>query len=78
VLLGSELPLILPVDGRSDGMLRVANRRAMAEGLTFRSWDQTAADTLAWVRSAPPSGPLRAGLDPEKEIRVLAALAASS
>ncbi|MGV3614943.1 MAG: NAD-dependent epimerase/dehydratase family protein [Fimbriimonas sp.] len=72
--LWSELPLILPPDGGSDGMSLVDNRRAIAEGLAFRSWEETARDTLAWVREAPPAGPPRHGLDPEKERRVLDAL----
>lgn len=48
--------------------------RAVEAGLTFRPLAVTAADTLEWFRAQPAERQeLRAGLDPEKEARVLAA-----
>lgn len=74
VSLWTELPLILPPDGGSDGMCLVSNQKALAEGLTFRSWEETARDTHAWSQENPPASPPRHGLDREKERTVLAAL----
>lgn len=74
VSLWMELPLVLPVDGSGDGMCQVSNARGIAEGLTFRSWDETARDTRAWSLAEPPQGTPRHGLDREKERAVLGAL----
>ncbi len=75
-----ELPLWIPSGA---GALNDAPvERALAAGLRFRPLEQTVAETLEWARSnaglppppAPPGVPRRlAGLDPEKEERVLAA-----
>jgi 2'-hydroxyisoflavone reductase len=53
---------------------RASNARAAGAGLTFRSLSETTLDTLAWFRSLPAErqGAMQAGLDPEKERRVLA------
>jgi 2'-hydroxyisoflavone reductase len=49
--------------------------RAVEAGLTFRPLAETVQDTLTWWDTLPAErrGDLRAGLDPEKEARVLAA-----
>jgi 2'-hydroxyisoflavone reductase len=74
VSLWMELPLVLPVDGSGDGMCLVSNARGLAEGLAFRSWEETARDTRAWSQAEPPQGTPRHGLDREKERAVLGAL----
>ncbi len=58
------------------GLWQVDNSRALKAGLTCRSGDETAADTLKWWRSLPEARrakPLRAHIPPEKEAEVLAA-----
>lgn len=52
---------------------KTSNARAVEAGLTFRSLSETTLDTLAWFRSLPAErqGAMQAGLDPEKERRVL-------
>src|SRR5690349_20567397 len=58
------------------GMSRTNISRAMAKGLTFRSLADTARDTLTWFKAQKPErqAKLRAGLPPEREKEVLAAL----
>jgi 2'-hydroxyisoflavone reductase len=61
--------------GAGSGVARTKIDRALAKGLTFRSLDETARQTLAWFKSLLPdrqSKP-RAGLTPEREAEVLAA-----
>ncbi|HJS94951.1 MAG TPA: NAD-dependent epimerase/dehydratase family protein [Solirubrobacteraceae bacterium] len=72
-----ELPLWLDLDRQPDfrGFLAVDIGRALDAGLSFRPLEETAADTLAWVRVRPaapsrPGGsplPPPAGLSPERE-----------
>src|SRR5438445_646657 len=58
------------------GMSRTNVSRALAKGLTFRPLGDTARDTLAWFKAQKPErqAKLRAGLTPERETEVLAAL----
>jgi 2'-hydroxyisoflavone reductase len=72
-----ELPLWLP-GAEYAGMTDVSPERALAAGLTTRPLDGTARDTLAWALSgdAPANPP--AGLDPDKEQRILAAWASEA
>jgi 2'-hydroxyisoflavone reductase len=58
------------------GMSRTNISRALAKGLTFRPLGDTAHDTLAWFKAQKPErqAKLRAGLAPEREAEVLAAL----
>lgn len=80
-----ELPLWLELDRQPDfrGFLAADIGRAMNAGLSLRPLEETAADTLAWVRERParparPDGsPLSppAGLSPEREAELLARLA---
>jgi 2'-hydroxyisoflavone reductase len=53
--------------------MQVSSARTVAQGLTFRPLRETAADTLAWCKTAPAS--VRDGLkfDRERDARVLAA-----
>ena len=65
-----ELPLWL-YDPGYRGMLSVDPSRAFAAGLTTRPLEETAADTLEWVRSGEAPAEPPAGLAPEKEQAVL-------
>jgi 2'-hydroxyisoflavone reductase len=58
------------------GMSRTKISRALAKGLTFRPLGETARDTLAWFKAQKPErqAKIRAGLTPEREAQVLAAL----
>lgn len=55
---------------------KAENERAVAAGLTFRPLAETSRDTLEWFRTLPADrqAELRAGIDAEKEARVLAKL----
>ena len=68
----SDLPVWA---GDDSGLARTSNQRAIEKGLTFRSLDVTARDTLAWFRQQPPErqSKLKAGLTKEREAEVLAA-----
>jgi len=80
-----ELPLWLDLDRQPDyrGFLAADIGRALSAGLSFRSLEATAGDTLAWVRERPgadpsPEGapmPAPAGLSAEREAELLARLA---
>lgn len=64
----SELPLWLPEsEERLKGFMFVSVDKAVEAGLTFRPLRDTIGDTLKSLTS----GPLKAGLDPEKERRLL-------
>ncbi|MGN6868200.1 MAG: SDR family oxidoreductase [Solirubrobacteraceae bacterium] len=80
-----ELPLWLDLERQPDfrGFLAVDIGRATGAGLRFRPLEETAVDTLAWVRERPaapsrPAGsplPPPAGLSEEREAELLARLA---
>ncbi|MBX7187468.1 MAG: SDR family oxidoreductase [Vicinamibacteria bacterium] len=76
----SDMPVWVPGGGEDGGFSRRSNKKAMAAGLTFRPLAQTALDTLAWFKSLPAERQttLKAGIKPEREKEVLAALAAES
>ena len=61
--------------GADDGITRTNIGRALAKGLTFRPFDDTSRDTLAWFKSLPQDrqAKMRAGITPEREAEVLAA-----
>ena len=68
----SELPLWLPESEDSlKGFMFVSSDKAIADGLKFRSLTETIADTLSWWQSTATVEPMKAGLDPEKEQRLL-------
>lgn len=74
----SELPCWAPLDGDYGGLGDVVVDRALEKGLHIRPVEETVASTLEWWKTQPvrqegPRTELRAGLDPEKEARVLAA-----
>jgi 2'-hydroxyisoflavone reductase len=67
-----ELPLWLPEVPLSDGkimsgMLATNTDRALSEGLTFRSVEETAIDTLNWFQKNKSSLTMKAGMSKEKE-----------
>jgi len=67
-----ELPLWVPAG--DDTVVTAADcSRAIADGLHFRPLEETVRETLAWDRTRPSDSPLKAGLDDEKERRLLAA-----
>ncbi|MHC0038671.1 SDR family oxidoreductase [Pseudoneobacillus sp. C159] len=71
-----EMPLWLPQgklpDGKDmSGMLSADTSRALAAGLTFRSVEETAQDTLAWYLTKDPSQPMKAGMKSDKEGQLL-------
>lgn len=70
----SDMPVWVPTRGEDGGLSRTSIKKALAEGLTFRSADVTARDTLAWFKAQPADRQekLRAGLTPEREKEVLA------
>jgi len=66
-----EMPLVVWGD-EHDGFNAVNVSKAVAAGLRFRPVADTVRDTLTWFQSQPER-PWRAGIDPEKEAKVLAA-----
>ena len=66
-----ELPLWLPK--QFQGMLLIDDQKAVKEGLTYRSIDETVTDTLSWLVQEPPHFKIDAGMDEEKELSVLRA-----
>ncbi len=74
----SDMPVWIPTAGEDAGFSRRSNQRAMAAGLTFRPLAQTALDTLGWFKALPAErqATVKAGIKPEREKEVLAALAA--
>jgi 2'-hydroxyisoflavone reductase len=73
----SDMPVWVPSGGDDGGFSRRSSRRAISKGLTFRPMSQTAPETLAWFKTLPAErqATLKAGLKPEREKEVLAALA---
>jgi 2'-hydroxyisoflavone reductase len=71
----SEMTSWVPPRGEMAGFSSFDNSRAIAAGLEFRPLAVTAKDTLDWWWTLPEErrASPRAGLDPEKEQRVLAA-----
>ncbi|MCU0950204.1 MAG: SDR family oxidoreductase [Burkholderiaceae bacterium] len=80
VAVWTGLPLWVPAT--EQGIHRVSIRRALDAGLVLRPLASTAADTLAWVRSAQFTPPAAAyadvGLTREREARLLAQWHAAS
>jgi 2'-hydroxyisoflavone reductase len=69
----SDLPLWIPtMDAEYAGFARMNCAKAIAAGLTFRPLAQTVHDTLKWSKTRG-TGPLQAGLKPEREADLLAA-----
>ena len=65
-----ELP-IWTGEEDSPGFEKVSNKKAVEKGLAFQPVGSTIKDTLEWAKSRPADYKWRAGLDPEKEKKVL-------
>lgn len=76
----SHMPVWVPPEGPFGGLGSVSVRKALAHGLTFRPFADTARATLAWHRTRPEERQtqLRAGISAEREAEVLAAWHARS
>jgi 2'-hydroxyisoflavone reductase len=70
-----ELPVWVRQGPDTAGFMTVSVAKAMGRGLTYRPFEQTVRDTLAYHQSRPDErqAALRAGLKPDKEASVLAA-----
>jgi len=71
----SEMPVWLPASGEEAAFAGTSNAAAKARGLTITPIAKTVDDTLAWhlTRPAEEREKLKAGIEPDKEARVLAA-----
>jgi len=70
----SDMPVWVPPVGDGAGFAATRTDRAQRAGLTVRSLEATARDTLAWhlQRPAQEQQTLKAGLSPDREATVLA------
>jgi 2'-hydroxyisoflavone reductase len=64
-----NFPMVVPPAAR--GIMRISAARAVAKGLTFRPLRETAADTLAWYKSAPPAAIEGLKIDLERDAKLL-------
>jgi 2'-hydroxyisoflavone reductase len=69
----SEMPLWIPRQYERAGFQATNCGKAIRAGLKFRPLAETILDTLAWDAARASSTERRAGLDPEKERRILTA-----
>jgi 2'-hydroxyisoflavone reductase len=71
----ADLPVWVRQGPDTAGFMDVSVARAMAKGLTYRPFADTARDTLAWFKAFPAERQqaMRAGLKPEREAELLAA-----
>ncbi len=72
----SEMPMWIDNKGEYAGFGTLSNKRAVAAGLTFRSVEDTARDTLAWLDTLPADERAKrasSGIKRDKELEVLAA-----
>jgi 2'-hydroxyisoflavone reductase len=69
-----DMPVWVPAAGDSAGFASRSIKRALDQGLTFRTLAATSADTLEWFKSQPAErqAKLKAGLTAEREAEVLA------
>lgn len=73
----SDLPLWIPRSDPSYRLMTISNARALAAGLTLRELPETVRATWTWAKAAgKAANALAAGLAPEREAEILAALAA--
>lgn len=65
----SEMPLWLPENAAPHlkGFMFISPRKAIADGLTFRSVSATIKDTFVWNQTHHTNEPLKAGLNSDKE-----------
>ena len=69
----SEMPLWLPEEGAPHlkGFMFIDCQKAVSSGLSFRPLNDTIKDTLTWRETSCPDEELKAGLDSDKEQRLL-------
>ena len=70
----SDMPAWIPDDEEGFGAARVDISKAINAGLKFRPLEETVRDTLEWAQAWPTDHEWRAGLSPDREAEVLAAL----
>jgi 2'-hydroxyisoflavone reductase len=71
---GRQLPCFQVMTGPTAGFARFDLTPEMKAGLTYRSMEVTARDTIAWFRREPAerqAKPLLAGFTPEREAELL-------
>lgn len=72
----SDMPLWIPASDSARALTSTSNARALDAGLRTRPIPETVRDTLQWAQTCGKAlGSLNAGLTPEREREVLAALA---
>jgi 2'-hydroxyisoflavone reductase len=71
----SDMPVWMPAQGAVAGFCQISIQKALGNGLTFRSFEDTTQATLDWIRQQPPErqAKLKAGITAEREAEVLAA-----
>jgi 2'-hydroxyisoflavone reductase len=67
----SELPLWISDETYWPGFLTADVRRAVQHGLTCRPARETILNTLGWDKTRPKDIPMKAGLSPERESKLL-------
>lgn len=68
----SNWPGWIPPDSDFIGLNTLSNDKAVANGLRFRTLQETARDTLAWFREARgPGARTRTGITPEREAELI-------
>ena len=68
-----EMPLWIPQDPENLGFSQVSIEKALAHGLKFRPFAETARATLEWAKARPANYKWRAGLEAQKEAAILEA-----
>lgn len=74
----SQLPLWIPENDPDIGSNQTSIRKALQDGLTFRTLEDTVRSTLDWANSSPAGHEWRAGLPREREQELLRKFSASS
>ena len=67
----SGIPLWVPDTPDMRGFAEMSNMKAIAAGLEYRPFEETARDTLAWSKNQRGDQPLKAGLTVERERQLL-------
>ncbi len=69
----SEMPFWMPEEGAPHlkGFMFINCNKAVGAGLSFRHLNETISDTLAWCETNRLNEELKAGIDPDKEQRLL-------
>lgn len=77
---GGDLPIWAAPDGEEGKVAFTSGQRAFEKGLSVRPTRETARDTVRWWKTLPAdrTATLKAGLDPAREARLLAAWRARS